>query len=409
MSNLFSRLILLIVLTALPLSYGCEDKVIFRNAPPSQLELNRDRCYIWTNGDLHLSGNAVDGDDDPLAFRWTASGNRGSFEPASGEGKSVTWTAPGKPGRIRITMIVSDIFEERSKSIDVVVGEMLPMSITSDMVVRDNGFVYIIAGGGPMVVPANLTLTLKPGVDIIVDRDTGGMLVKGTLRAEGKRDSVVTIGANTCTEGKGLWDRLRITESSASGYLKYFNLMSSDHGLVVDLESRLVLENSEIVNNVYSGLSVVDYSQATVSGCRFYNNGKGVYIRDAELELSSANITDNDVGVVMSASAALYDMSIYGSTVANNSLDGILVTERAKPVINMCSIFNNGVGNINNYALRLFTYLESDSVDAANNFWGSGNITEEKISEVIFDRKDSRELSNAYVKFVPYLQEAPAW
>jgi hypothetical protein len=96
-------------------------------------------------------------------------------------------------------------------------------------------------------------------------------------------------------------------------------------------------------------------------------------------------------------------------SIASNGYSGIALSEMAAPEIHFCAIFSNGerASSSAGYALRLFSYDATDSIQAQNNYWGSNATSVSQISTLVHDAKDDPVSLHADVDFTPYLTSSP--
>jgi hypothetical protein len=73
------------------------------NHQPAIVNLEAEPDRVLPSGTCQIVCNATDSDDDELSYGWSADGGA-----ISGEGATVTWTAPGSQGSYNVTVIVSD-------------------------------------------------------------------------------------------------------------------------------------------------------------------------------------------------------------------------------------------------------------------------------------------------------------
>lgn len=408
--NLPFGLQLLAFFVILSVLAGCEDKVVFANNPPSDLLISRSRCYIWTGGELNLTGEAIDNDNDPLSYRWVC--DAGAFVPSDGKGQSVKWIAPDEPGYSFITMTVTDGIEERSLSISVDVGEKFPTLISGTKEIIDRGYTYIIiiedSPQQTITISPSARVTIGPGVKIIVDSEFGGLTVKGVLNVEGTEDRKVTIGPNSCGFGTETWGGIYYTGGSAGGTLKHLNLYEGTGGIQANEGAGIVLDTCSISDNTQFGVSVMEGSNAVITGCKIWDNGLGLFVTQSDITVRSSSIRYNvDGGVylgVVPESVTDYSVLIEGCVIGSNDGDGITITGKASPEIHQCTIFFNGPASGGGYEIRLQNYTATDIIHAENNYWGY--ITEPEIEALIYDKADDPGLG-AYVDFVPWLDSEP--
>ncbi len=386
---------------------GCEDTVEFINSPPSELAIARSKCAIWTDGEIALKGSAEDPEEDPLTFSWSA--NAGSFTPPDGIGEEVTWKAPDTPGSIILTLNVSDGIDDRSLSIAIEVGEEVTTPIFGNVALVDHGYPYVLTDDQPTVISASSHLTVGPGVELIVDSEFGGLDVRGGLTVEGHAGNMANIGPNSCGGVTKVWGGIYISGGSAQASIKNVNIYAGTDGIQVIEGATATIDSSNITDQYEAAISVVEGASATIRNCKIWDNGAGLFISNADFTLQNSSIRYNykkGISVtVITDMPTTYTQSIEGCVVANNGIDGIYLVGEASPAIHQCTLFFNGPESGEGYDMRLNNYLPSDTVHAENNFWGV--TTEGEIAEQIYDKTDNPATIQAYVGFVPWLEQEP--
>jgi hypothetical protein len=399
-----SRTALWLLSAAMLASLGCEGKVNFANNPPSNVALTRDRCYIWTGGAIRFTASAVDEDGDPLTFTWKAT--KGSFDPPSATGTAVSWIAPDAPGTATITMSVTDELVTVTKTADVIVCVPFPEDIVT-MTIKENGYLYILKKDTPVRVPEGSTLTIEPGVIVIIDNRYGGIFVEGTLRALGTHTRHIKFLGNTFSGGSAYWGGIYVDGLGSRVELRNVEVANGDDGVQANNMALMELDSCIIYDNSSVGVQATEMSVANVRGCRIIQNGTGAYMRNSEVRISRSSISDSDgTGIEMSAGWETVSVVLDSSVVANNRGNGIILTNRVSPRIHYCSLFNADP-TPGSYMVRLDNYASEDSVHMEYNYWGPG-FDANKIAGVICDRSDVGRCSSlAWVGFTPWLDYAP--
>jgi hypothetical protein len=384
---------------------SCESKVQIANAPPGDVTLYASKCFIETDGTVTLKGSAIDEDGDPLTFQWTATA--GSFTPASATGASVQWTAPAAPGLATIRMAVTDEIETVTKTQDITICTPVQSSVMVSATIRKTGFVYIVKNAAPLRIVSTATLTIEPGVTIVFDGAGGGFEAFGRIVAEGTPGEKIRFRGNTCGSGSGLWDAIYLEGHYGEAILRNVELSASANGIQVKDGARLTLDRCAVYDNSHIGISILTQtSVAHIVSSEIWDNGKGVEIWNAHVDIKSSSIRYNVAnGLKISHSFSETAVTIDSTTIANNGENGIELSSQAVPVIRYCSISSNGPEAGGGYAIVLAGYTGSDTVHAEHNFWGAGNTTEQKIGLVIFDGNDQAGLP--FVCFSPWLSESP--
>jgi hypothetical protein len=389
---------------------GCNNGGKFINTAPSDLEITVSKCYVVAGGTVKLSGSAEDEDGDPLTYYWKA--GKGSFIPSSAMGDTLTWKAPSEAGTVTITMTVTDDLEDRSTTQTITVCTQFPTSVITSRTIENSGNAYILTNTECLRIASSVTLTIEPGVTIIVDSPTGGFEVYGHLIAQGTPALGIRMQGNSCTSASGLWAGLYLSESNGQGTIAHMDLSMSNDGIQVGDGAILTIQDCELYDNANMGISVVNEgSAASIRSCKVWDNGTGIYVRNAAADIQTSSIrysAGNGLELDLSADAAGTMVTIDSCTIANNGIAGIQLAERAAPEIHYCSIFSNGESEGEpDYGIRLSSYTATDSVRAEYNYWGVGTTTQEKISALIYDKTDNPMLADAYVSFVPWLSASP--
>ncbi len=406
-SATFYLLVVSAVLAAALTAPGCESTNKVVNTDPGELTLSVSRCFIEKGGTITLAGTATDDDGDPLTFKWTATA--GTFTPASGEGPTVQWTAPGSPAAVTITMAVTDEIVTVKKTQAVTACEPVQSSITTNITLENTGAVYIVKNPDLLPIASTATLTIEPGVTIVFDNPSTGFAAFGRIVAEGTSGEKIRFRGNTCGQSTGLWDGIYIREGYGRGNFRYAELTASSNGIQMESGAQLTLVETAVYDNANIGLSIVgQLTRATIRGCEIWDNGTGVEIGNATVDISGTSISYNIAnGVEIAYSLDETNVTIDSSTIANNGTDGFLLSNLAKPEIHYCTIDGNGAETGYGYAIRLAGYAGDDTIHAERNFWGVGNTTAQKIGLLIYDGNDAGGLP--YIGIDPWLTETPGF
>ena len=386
--------------------HGCESGAKVANTPPGDITLSVSKCFIEKSGTITLSAGAIDDDGDPLTFRWTAAA--GTFSPESGIGSSVQWTAPGTPGTVTIKMTVTDDIESVTKTQDIVVCAPVQSSIATSVTIANTGSVYIVKNANLLPIAQTATLTIEPGVTIVFDGAAGGFQAFGRIVAEGTPSEKIRFRGNTCGSGSGLWDGVYLDGQQSEAVFRNVELSASSNGIQVMDGAKLTLDKSSVYDNSNIGISILTQaSQAHILSSDIWDNGKGIEIENAHVEIKSSSIRYNAAnGLKLSYSSTATEVTTVDSTtIANNGANGIELSSYAAPAIRYCSISGNGEGTDGGYAISLASHSGSDTIHAEHNFWGAGVTTEQKIGLVIYDGNDHVGLP--YVDFIPWLSASP--
>ena len=392
--------------TALAGLFGCEDTVKYLNEAPSELRITAEKCYVATGATIRLVGRATDADEDSLTFRWSATS--GSF-PAGAVNDTVYWKAPSTFGTATITMTVTDEIDTRSLQQAITVCELLPAQVIMSRTIANAGHTYITRGDAPMRIAGNVTLTIEPGVTIVMDRSLGGIESYGRIVARGTPSQKISLRGNTCSSETALWKGIYLIEATGEGIFRNCEITAGMDGVMARDGAKLDIKDCQIYNHYDFGVTVLYGATATIRSCSIWDNGDGVYVDDASAEIRRCSIrySDGD-GILCAASQDEIHASIESCVVANNYKNGFVIADRAAPAIHYCSIFANSEAGAGTYAVRLSANISPTPIHAENNYWGLGNDTEEEIAAIIYDAVDNPGAIFAYVSFIPWLVEAPA-
>ncbi|RJR30354.1 MAG: right-handed parallel beta-helix repeat-containing protein [Candidatus Latescibacterota bacterium] len=392
--------------TALPGVFGCEDTVKYLNEAPSELKITAEKCFVAGSAIVRLVGTATDADGDSLTFRWTASS--GSF-PAGAANDTVYWKAPSAPGAATITMSVTDEIDTRSLQQTITVCELLPAQVIVSRTIANAGHIYITRGDAPMRVAGGVTLTIEPGVTIVMDRTLGGIESYGRIVAAGTPSQKIFLRGNTCSSETAMWTGIYLIDATGEGIFRNCEITAGMDGVTARDGATLDIKDCQIYNHYDFGVNVLYGATATIRNCSIWDNGDGIYVDDASAEIRRCSIrySDGD-GLLFAASQDAVQASIESCVVANNYKNGFVIADRAAPAIHYCSIFANSEAGEGTYAVRLSANASPEPIRAENNYWGLGNDTEEEIAAIIYDAVDNPGAIFAYVSFIPWLVEAPA-
>jgi hypothetical protein len=415
--NILSLLALLLLSIAAFWLVGCAEEGKIVNSAPADLKLTVNRLYTVVGGTVTLSADATDSDGDSLTYSWKArsgsGGSAGSFIPSTAKGASISWVAPGTPGPVTITMIVTDGFVKCLKTQNITVCVRFPSPIRESKTISNDGYVYIVTDAQPVRIGENYTVTISPGVTIVVGDAAGGFEVYGGIVAAGTPSHKARISGNTSLKNNvvnvSAWDMIDVTGPSAHGVFTNAEICGATIGIQADDGGSITLDSCDIYSNIDYGVLVQNSSSATIHSCKIWDNGTCIYVLDSEVDMRGSSIRySSATGVELSASQTEKQVTIEDCEIANHYFDCIVIKDIATPTIHNCSIYSSGdvQDGGSYYAIRLFGYAGAGSIHAENNFWGVGNTTSEKIAKLIYDGNDTGAIS-ATVSFYPWLDSHP--
>ena len=399
--NAKSIIVLFVFSTAIAALWGCESETTFSNNPPAGLTIEITKCTIAPGGTVTLVGAAEDIDADEISLRWTA--EAGVFDPPDGRGASVDWTAPAEPGVYTVTLRASDGIDESSLSTEIDVAAPFPDKPTGVVTVSDEGRTYIITDLFPIEIGQATTLIIEAGVKIVVESETGGLDVRGTLRVNGTDDDPVSIGPSGCPGDDETWGGVYFVGAEARGEIAHMNVYNSQYGVTASDFAELAMDSSSVFGTDGNGISVSDQASAELRGVTVWDNGKGVVAINADVLLDACSIRySGGPGVSLSGASVV---TITNCLIASNDGNGIELVSDAAPVVHGCTFFFNGPAGGTGYDIRLLRpYGEVAAIDAENNYWAATDSV--TIADRIFDNLDDGAIG-ARVDFIPWLDQEP--
>ncbi len=364
---------ILIFSTAVLSVQGCDESLEFNNTPPGGLSISRDKCYLGPEDQVTLTGSASDADGDSITYRWTA--EAGTLIPSDGKGRVVVWRAPDSHGTYRVTLRVTDTIDESSKGIDIDVGRNLDV-VHDGGVLDQTDYPYIVPSALPIYIGELFTVTIEAGVTIIFNEGGGGFRVGGTLIINGTQGDRVLMMPNVCPGEERVWKGIAFTGGSASGDISYLTVTSSADGITVEDGASLTADNLIVDQTTGDAVSVKNGASAVISGSQLWDNGGGVYVGNATLQVIDTSIRYNGNYALSLYSTASHPMSVTDCVIANNSQIGIVLAGNASPVVHNCSMFFNGP-DIEIRTVRFAgTYTNTNAVDMTGNYWGTDDALE---------------------------------
>jgi parallel beta-helix repeat protein len=200
-------------------------------------------------------------------------------------------------------------------------SESFPIKLKPGVTLRGDesskGERVVISGGGDYIS----SIFAKQNITILADQDT---TIEG-----------VTV-TNTNERGTGVW-----VESTNPTIKNSTFLNNAREGVFVTGTGNPKIENNRFVRNSANGISLTKSSQGEVRNNLFQNNGFGLAIgNDSTTSLTENQIVQNKDGIVISEKAKPL---VRKNTIQNNKRDGIVVIHDASPDL---GISNNSGGNV---------------------------------------------------------------
>ena len=159
---------------------------------------------------------------------------------------------------------------------------------------RNNNPYYVLKS---VVVPANRTLTLEPGVLVIFTKQGLNLTVRGTLLVEGKPDSLVNFRPNAnrgLPAAPGDFGSLVFERGSVGRFSATRILYGTTAIRATDAD--LVLNDCTLSNNRLDGLSLVR-TNLSMTNCTIANNGaNGITLNECDSPIHPVTIDHCNIG-----------------------------------------------------------------------------------------------------------------
>jgi len=201
----------------------------------------------------------------------------------------------------------------------------------------------------PFVVSKNITiypsvtLTIEPGVEVRFGGNLS-IIVEGRLNAVGTQNNNITFTSNKDQPKAGDWGTIKFN-GTAQSTLAYCVLKYATNGTTIE-NSNVEIRNSEIHDNLKSGIYLTGSNQATIQNNTIRANANGLLLTGDST--SGVDITQNRVqsntqsGINLDADDYSNVVILYNVLSANN--DGFYVSGEASTYITNNSISYNTVG-----------------------------------------------------------------
>lgn len=384
----------------------CSDSVKILNNPPENLKIEPEKCFVATGKKIDLFGYAEDADGDSLIFKWSATA--GTIYQTSPGSSKASWTAPGSPGSVTITMSVTDEIETRKIDRKVEACELLPSQILNSRTIQSLGYAYITRADTPTRIAAPASVVIEPGVVIVLDGQLAAIECFGRIEAIGSSSQKIVFRSSACAGQSNPWQQISLVGSDAEGIFRHCSISQGREGISAEEGAKIDMRDCEVFDIAETALRIMGSSAGLIRDCKIWDNGTGIYIETSSAEIGHCSIRYNSQdGIIATSSLAKTQAAIDSCVVANNYRNGFVLEDKAAPAIHYCSIFANAEGGGDAYAIKLSANTSEDSIHAERNYWGLGNNSQEKIALIVYDANDNPSAILAYVSFVPWLEDAP--
>lgn len=372
-------------------------------------DANATYSYAWTKS----AGTTLDLSEYGVSNPWIRSGIPGSFSYALkvkavyGNGA----TLESDPALVTVTIETPELSVfPADLTTFVLTAAASPYTVTADY-----------------VVPAGRTLKIERGVTVRFRNETG-LVVQGTLQADGDAASPIIFTAATSLPYPGYWDGISLgatpgtpLPSIPQSTISFCRIEYSRDGLTIVNANSPTISECIIQKNQNRGIFIQD-TTLTVNRCQILENGDygivarrsapgaspltyatissniikknllaGVYCEDARIELAKNEIAENRYGahIVRCRKSEGEVVNVVGNWIHDNS-DGLRV-EDSDPVIDGNKINLNKDNGI-------LAFTSRATLDAPGNaFFSEPTISNNAIHN---NRDDGIQLENCYLQTV---------
>jgi hypothetical protein len=236
---------------------------------------------------------------------------------------------------------------------------------------------YII---GDFIVSQGVTLTIFPGTVLRVNPNVS-IYIDGSLRAEGRIESPVTITSNRASPREGDWGKIELAGSS-----NLLQFVKIEYAATCISFSKGGGNLSNIkVSNCETGLSFSREASPSLSYVTVTNSDIGLFFDDkSSPTIANSKIESNGTGVRIGNSSS---PQVNRTSIINNRSDGVVCDVSSSLVINESNIYGNEANG--GYDMRVATSsstITSTLIDAKFNWWGTTDET--IVREHIYDGDD---------------------
>lgn len=185
--------------------------------------------------------------------------------------------------------------------------------VTAGKIVRD--LTWKNSGGpirisGDITVPAGKTLTIEPGVNLVISasdegntgyrRDACEFIVEGTLLAEGTVDEPIRMVSGAAVPTRSDWDGIRLVSAAGQNQsvLKNVEIAGAQKGLAL-YNSEVIVENL-VARYCQTGLGLHGLSGFSVAGVKAFDCETGLYAENSnECAINDLQVKKAVVGVTL--------------------------------------------------------------------------------------------------------------
>ncbi len=275
---------------------------------------------------------------------------------------------------------------------------------------------------GDVYVPPNVTLTVLPGTVVkfkridetsdqnLFDIDSpyypqAEIIVRGKLIAKGTKKKRVVFTSAEMDARPADWGAINFLGSEGN-VIEHAKILCAYNGIHAHGSSAQVSHSEFIKNGVGISFKKEEEtpgvpwfgksSNLTITNNLFAGNKGGIGFRNSNAVIKHNEVRDNKFFGIWPKENT--DALISHNEVTNNK-KGIYLYQARGVKLNDNNIYDNRDYNI------AVAEAQDFPIDASNNWFGS--LNEQKIAEMIFDKKDDPELGE--ITYIPYRDSPVAW
>lgn len=190
-----------------------------------------------------------------------------------------------------------------------------------------------------VVIPANATLEIDPGVTLLVGGDYVSIVVYGQLMVNGTAEAPVIIKSAKKEAKQWDWDRIYIRGNTRS-YFNYCTISNSNFGVCVDNGNATLTECKFIKNSIsciYAYMSEVSLSNVEIGSGHI----TGIHVDEGSRVVADSGFIRNNNRAVVCQPYSKLEMT---RTRIENNENGLVVDARASVELKDIRVFDNRVG-----------------------------------------------------------------
>lgn len=202
-----------------------------------------------------------------------------------------------------LSLLVGSVVVNGLPLFNNVAATTVESDITEDVVWTVANSPYLLSNN--ISVRKGATLAIEPGVVVTLDENVM-LSVEGTLLANGNSDERIVFELNPLVIGKPgapevHWTGLRFAGENTDLFkLQFVEIRNSKNGVTIESLGIVEIENSEMANNMLSGIHIIGQANVVVQNNVIQSNEHGVSAIgniSSNIEVARNHISDNTHGI----------------------------------------------------------------------------------------------------------------